>query len=353
MFYIKISNENYTIIDKIFYLISGIILANNRNEKVIIYDDDDENLNDQSIKLNDVLNFSSINKFLKNKYNIIVVNKNNFNFDLINITYGFDVNIFDLTDEIKKKSMIDDSIIISKELDLNSIMGDPIQNIIKKLFIRYKIDNYNIEEIYDEYRDSDIILNSKNPNYTCVSKNLYNNQDFFDIILVNLCFNKLYTEKIDYLNNLIDSSSKINLIDLNFDEKLIENFANNNNMEKNIFMEKIEEKYINLIKKYTNPNDQNIILTNNTDNQDNKVIEFLKNNNYNFIFNEIFFDNKDENYIVDLSISKYFNKMYIGFYDDSNPIDFSFSYYASKLADTNTLKICFNPNKIINDEFLF
>ena len=81
-----------------------------------------------------------------------------------------------------------------------------------------------------------------------------------------------------------------------------------NNITHNEYKTYLEEKYINLIKKYLSKEDENIILSASLSNG---VINFLEQHNYKFI--DKFFNDREKNAIVDLLVSKYCNNIVIIF----------------------------------------
>ena len=341
MLYIKISDENKTIIDKLFCLVNGIILAIEKKRKVVVFED-------STNMLINILDIDLMNKYLKNKFDIIITDTN-YEYSLDYIKYGAENFTFDLTEEIKTSFIFikDDRLLILKNISLNTIKGDPLFNIVKNLYIKYYINKISIIDIYEENRNCDIDINNKNPEYIKTDKNVNMNQDIFNNIIVNIQFKNIFQEKINIFDTEIKEINKnINVISLIPEEEL--NLSTYKDKDK----EDIYNKYIYLIKKYIDIGDFNIILS---DSVTNTVIDFLTNNNYNYIIIENFFEEKEKNEIINLLSTRYSNKIYIGSYDHNNPSNYNFSYYATKLFDKEVLKICIDPKKINthNDEIIF
>jgi hypothetical protein len=332
MLYIKIVDENKSIIDKLFCLVNGIILAIERKSKVVIFDD-------STNMIINILDMDLTNKYLKNKFDIIIADiHHNYNFDSVN--YGTTNFSIDLTEEIITSFIKDDTLFIPKNIILNTIKGDPITNIVKNLYIKYYINKISITETYEEHRTYDIIINNKNPVYIQINKDIDNNKDIFNNIIVNLQFKNIFQEKINILDNEINKNNKkinvISLVPSLFHEELNK--------------EDIYNKYICIIKKYIDIEDFNIILS---ESVSNTVIDFLTNNNYNYIVIEKFFEEQENNEIINLLSTRYCNKLYLGFYDPDNTNSYNFTYYTSELSDKEVLKICFNPKNLDNDENIF
>ena len=66
-----------------------------------------------------------------------------------------------------------------------------------------------------------------------------------------------------------------------------------------------------------------------------------------------FYEEQENNEIINLLSTRYCNKLYLGFYDPDNTNSYNFTYYASELSDKEVLKICFNPKNLDNDENIF
>ena len=92
-----------------------------------------------------------MNIFLKKTYGIIIVDKYDINFELSNVKYGTKTNNIDLTASIIEKFYKDNTLYINKNINFNDIQGDPCFGKLKNVFFTYKINEYIIEEIYDEH----------------------------------------------------------------------------------------------------------------------------------------------------------------------------------------------------------
>jgi hypothetical protein len=316
---------------QLFNLINSIIIAINNKKNVVIVD---KFLNDRkntlmTSNISDIINLEKFNTFLKNNYNIYIFDRENLDFQVHSIKYGHYNNNIDLRNEILSQFSIPNNLRVETNINLNFLKNyDPIPNVQKSVYIHYSINSIHFKEIYDEqgcYLKEPIIFNLDDSNFKYNSytlsnvSNNNNNKNIFDDILENLCFTNIYeiiTKNYLEMNNLLDT--KINIIDL----QIIANKNSNN---------KIENKYISLIDKYININENIIILpSNNLENSylDNEIIfDFLKKNGYKYYIhpylpvlgNEI-------NTIIDLNLGLKCNSTYIGSFNMHKLSGSSFTY---------------------------
>ena len=77
-----------------------------------------------------------------------------------------------------------------------------------------------------------------------------------------------------------NKTNNINCIHLRLEEDAVEHWAKENKMTPKDFKKIIEDKYIDAITRNLKKEDVTLILSNN---YDNRVIQFLRENNYNYI----------------------------------------------------------------------
>ena len=110
----------------------------------------------------------------------------------------------------------------------------------------------------------------------------------------------------------------------------------------------MENKYIHLISKYIDKQSLNIVISSTNEN---KVIDYLKNNNYNIIIKKESDCVNEINSIIDLIIKNKYSNIFIG---HLNPIIFNeltLGYCLYKMLDTNTKKILIDTNDILHEEY--
>lgn len=205
---------------------------------------------------------------------------------------------------------------ISDIIDINKYNNYLKSNNINVLLV----DNSNFVSLSD----------NKNPNF---QSNFKYQQDklFFDL-LRNIPFS---TKLIDnFLTNnsqiLTLTNNIINTIHLRIEDDVLTHYESRLNMDKELLRIIVENKYINLIKKYFNKDDLIIILTYSLNNS---VIDFLNNNGYKYIINEKKSDDREISAIYDLMLGEYCNNYYICIWESS----YSYTLF-SRINKKNNVK---------------
>lgn len=316
---------------QLFNLINSIIIAINNKKNVVIVD---KFLNDRknilmTSNISDIINLEKFNNFLKTNYNIYIFDRENLDFQVHSIKYGHYNNNIDLRNEILSQFSIPNNLRLETNVNLNFLKNyDPIPNVQKSLYIHYSINNIHFKEIYDEqgcYLKEPIIFNLDDSNFIYNSYSLSsinNNKNIFDDILENLCFTNIYeiiTKNYLETNNLVDT--KINIID----------FQINGNGNKN---NKIENKYISLIDKYINKNENIIILptyhfekSHLNDLNYEIIFDFLQKNGYKYFIRPYLSVLGNEiSTIIDLNLGIQCNSTYIGSFNIHKLSGSNFTY---------------------------
>lgn len=353
MHYSKLRNNGAGLTNQIFSFITSIITAFKNKEKVVIVDDFLNDFKKTAVTpISKIFDVPKMNVFLKEQYDIIIVDKNNVRFEILSVKYGSnEMDYIDLTDYYKGQYLKDNKILINKNTCFNDIKGDPCYGIIKKFIMKYKINDYCIEEVYDENLKNDIEINFEGGPYIFTlgcnkSHNGYNN-NMFDNILTNIVYNTDFIIKSELVMRHINTNGKINVIHLRLEEDAIIHWSAENRIRPDEYRLKLEEKYINLFKIYISKEDKNIILSSSLSN---RVIDYLNQNNYDYMFVNKFFNDREKNAIIDLLVSKCCTNIYIGNYNIKNQNGSVFSYYIWKCMNADVSKIYIDLDKIYDDE---
>lgn len=352
MYYAKIGLNNSGFTNQIFSLVSSILSAHYKNEKVVVVDNF---LNDFSknayTPISKIFNLDKINVFLKKKYNIIIVDRYDISFELLKVKYGTLEKNIDITEPVKNNFLSNNILFIPKGTNLDEIDIDPCPFVVKNLYFNYKINNYFIEEELNNlcfYLSDNIIIDWNNSHYEYMFKWINSiNKEYFEDIITNIEYNDFFIQLSNNFLKNINLKNKINVIHLRLEDDAIQHWSKQNEIPEENFKNYIVMKYIELIIKYTNPTDQNIILSQSLSNG---VIDFLKSHNYIFKMTDKNFDEREKNAIVDFLIAKNCNNIFIGNFNFKNLNGSTFSYYIQQTLPRNVIKINIDLDKIFEDE---
>ncbi len=359
--YEEIYNRNYGsgLTNQIFMIVSNILINffndTNTNKNIIIFDnfltDVKNNKYINSVMpISDIINIDEFNKYLYDNHNILIFDKNNINFDILSILYGTKDKSIDITNYIKN-NCFDKSkniFMLSNLLNLNDTFGDPLPGIQKKLYVTYSINNYEFNIEYDEnmsHINETIEFDVKKKDY---GFNLYfpfflNESIYFDI-LNNIPFNHWITSYSDkFIKNIKTivnvENKKINILHLRLEDDAINYWSQINLMGKEDYKRDLEEKYIQILKDNVQNKEEHIFIILGYNN-DNRVLDYLNNNNYKyFICEKIDRFGREINAIIDLYNVRLCNNFFIGNFSIKNRRGSSFSYFIlSRLNKEQNIK---------------
>ena len=247
------------------------------------------------------------------------------------------------------------SIIIAYRKKENIIVVDNFLNDFSKQSFTPISLIINLEELNNFLKKYKIIIIDKESSAEHKNKNYIhtfgwiNKYDIrmFEDILINIKYNISYIEKSTLILSDKVNNSKINIIHLRIEDDAIKHWSKMNNATEGFFKQYLEKKYIKLIEKYISKEDTNIILSSSLNNT---VIDFLSANSYNYVFNNKYFEGREQNAIVDLLSSKLCNNIFIGNYNPVRQRGSSFSYYISKMIKAK--KIFIDLDSIYEIEYI-
>jgi hypothetical protein len=293
-----------------------------RGNNIVVIDSfqrDYDNSNTR-IPCSEIFNLDATNKLLE-KYNIKLICRAKFNYNLNSVFYGLGENVIDITEKVPD---------IIKPGSYNTIDGDPIYGLLKELFINYTINNDEYSDIYPENYPYNVWVKG-NPEYEYTFKWI-NNKRVFDDIMKNIKYN--YTIDNYPFSPICDSlNTKINVIHLRLEEDAIEHWSKQNNLTMNDFKTILENKYIELIKEYINPSHKTIIVGD----KNNKVVDFCKDNKYDYICYDMKLNGREINAIYDLLQASGCNETFISNFNYDKLNGSSFSYYISLVSSPNRI----------------
>lgn len=320
IFFCKLGWSGAGLCKQIYSLISCIFKAINLKqcEKFIIIDDFLTDIQTNIyVSADTILNLNIMNLYLK-KYNIYLMSKNNIKLNIKSILYGTYSNEIDITNKVIEKFSGNNYLFISKYTNLNLIDGDPSPNILKQIKIIYSLNDsdYTVYKHFDE--DSEININFKDFNNVIwhaqnnINTERIKNYNLIHNLLLHIKFlDRYHIISQQFINTIISNNDTvINVIHIRNEADAIQFWGNINNMTNDEYKNILENKYIHLINTYIDKNSLNIILSMNTSN---KVIDYLKINNYKyFLSDKTRVIGREENAIIDLINGTNCNNIYIG-----------------------------------------
>jgi len=327
--------------NEIFFIVYGIIhCINNKKEHFVINNFRLEPMTHNFCGISEILDLHSMNILLK-KYNIITHDRRNTKIFIDKITYGFENKTYDITEEAVHNFLKNDKFIIPIGTDLNGLKGDPFPGEKKELQLQYILNGIKVVEKYSEYVNEDIFIDLKNPqsihNWDQIDKCYLQNTFLFEYLLKNIKFNNRlikYSEnalvydknnKLKTLSNIPLEKRNVNVLHLRVEGDITGHMFACNNMTQEEYTNSLQNKYIDLIQKYFSKEDVIILLSYS---QDNNVLDFLRNNNYEFYYTKKnIFDGREKHAIVDLLVGEKCNNCFIGNWNFEKRQGSTFSYF--------------------------
>jgi len=325
---------------EIYFIIYGIIdCINTKKTNLVINNFRLEPMTDKFCEISEIIDIHHLNILLK-KYNITVFDRSDVSFSIDNVTYGLDDKIIDITSETVSRFYNNNKLVIPAYTSLNAINGDPYPGEMKYLFINYTINGIKTEEKYTEYISNDIVVNLQSPtnihNWEQIDNCYIKNRELFDYLLKNIQFSCRLVEhsentllvdcqqKYIYFDDVNFTNKKINVIHLRVEKDMTGHMLGSNKMTQEAYDMALQNKYIEMIKKYFSKNDIIFVLSYDLDN---RVVQFLKDNEYEFYYTKKnIFDGREKHAIIDLLVGQKCNNCFIGNWNFDNMNGSTYSY---------------------------
>jgi hypothetical protein len=338
---------------QLFFIISAIMIANkNKSSLIILNNFILQPCSDKTCPIKDIIDLNELNKQTR-EYNVFVLDKINASLNILSVKYGSNTIKINITDDVKREYMPSiNKLLIPNNVVLNNIKGDPIFGHEKKLFITYKINEFIFTETFDEHRNNDICIDLESfcsfPNCDVDINYQFNKllkKIKFTNIFNNMSENCILINKNNKyeLNNFNGNSKKLNVIHLQLE--------NDNKMDELNYIKILEDKYIQAINIYFNKEDNIFVLSYDSNN---RVVEYLKNNDYNFyITKKNNFTGREPHAIIDLLVGEKCNNVFIGNWNHekniSSTFSSTFSYVLDQRLDSSVKKIYIDIYNISNN----
>jgi hypothetical protein len=279
--------------------------------------------------IGEIIDINATNNYLK-QYNLCLIDYYNFDFKIVNAKCGANNMCIDVTEQ-SKQFLNNKVFYISKSQDLNAFFGNPIEVYRKKYFIEldknalqlhitFSINNIIFIETYEQsggFLNSDLLIDLNNVTFQ-PSLRIQNDQtEFTKGIFKNITFQPIFLQKANEFIVQVrekNKEKKINCIHLRLEDDAVQHWASENNLHPTDFKRIIEDKYIDAITKNLNKEDATLILSYS---YDNRVIQHLRENGYNYIKTPKMSLEREVAAIYDLHIGQYCDNVYILVYDSS------------------------------------
>jgi hypothetical protein len=348
--------------NQLFFIVTSILIAIKENIKLIVLDDFRlEPMVDKMCPVREVIDLSHLNSLTK-RYNIKIIDTKDITFEMNKITYGIENNEVDITQYMIQNHITNNILRIPARLNLNGIAGDPAPGVSKKLFINYSINGVQYQDQFSEYLFDQVVYDLINADqfngWYQVDINSHNSR-LFNYFLKNIKFTDLFIKfsnsalLIDKHNKYtlmtdLDKTKKIDVIHLRLEPDMTYNMSVHNNMNEIDYIKKLENNYIELIKKYFSKDNIIIILCYT---KDNEVTKFLKENGYDYYLTQKFiFNGREPHAIVDLLVGEKCNDVFIGNWNHKKQIGSTFSYVLDVKMDSDVKRVFTNIYDIKQSE---
>lgn len=334
-------------------LVSNIMFAKISRKRFLLVENFNKNYNVTSqIPVRDVIDLDALNKSISD-VGVVIIDKHRAEIKVISVRYGLYMNSIDITHEILSKYYTNGKLFIPRGIILNDIKGDPAPFVKKYLFIKYEINGYSDNLMYEESFSEDIHLdlskvemNERGHEHWITTYDI----PLYDMILQSIRFKPIFYEHANRCIQSINLTPKVNVIHIRTDTDATAFWGSINNIPVFEFSNILNAKYISLIQKYFDKNISILVLTSDTESQ---VIQYMRNNGYKFhIANKSIMDGREMNAIVDLLIGERCNNVFIGGVNPENYHGSTFSYLVWRRLNRNVSSVLIDLDDIKRAEFV-
>ena len=364
--------------NQLFNIVNSLVIAAVQSgNKVVILDDFIKDIHTlETISANEVLDMEKTNLELK-PYNISVIYKKDVKMTLDKVEYGLkDVQVMDITKSVRDRFYVENRLYIPQWTGMNDVAGsDPCPQMRKQIYVYYSLNGIPFMKTFHERKlifNEPIEINHLNydqkscrhvldltsPWLTRISRDdAKEMKPFFDKFLNLLHYQEMYSKEANSFLQMIHfddrktKNEKINVFHVRNELDAMTHWSKINNMTEDQYRIAYEMKFLNMVRKNTNKEDVNIILTSLVEN--NNIIGTLKEEGYNvYVRPNIENIGREMNGVVDLLLGKFCTNCLIGnFYFSAEKktfggSTFSFALYNQLEPDTNIQHVFINMDNI-------
>jgi len=331
--------------NQLFFIVSSIIVAHQKKISVVVFDDFLlEPLTSKKCSIDSVIDLKKLNRYCQSRYSIIVLDRQKTKFDLVCVKYGLEEQNLDITNEIKTKFVNNNQLWIPKDTVLNDIQGDPASQIVKKLWIHYKINNQEFVEEFPENLLEPISIFYFDSFQNWEDADIHSHDvEMFTELLSNLSFVAKYQIFVD---EILQKKKKFNVIHIRLEEDMNGHLAKHNNIDVETYIATLENIYIQCIQKYFRVEDSIFVASYNLNN---RVIDFLEKNGYQYFSTpKNFFDGREHHSIIDLLVCEKCTGTFIGNWNFNTHKGSTFSFVASQRMSSKCKQIFVDMYKLLD-----
>jgi hypothetical protein len=283
---------------------------------------------DEYCNIGEIIDIQKTNQNLSS-YNIHLVDGYNFNFKIEKVIYGNNNNCnIDITSEFtcaKNKKLF-----IPANTNINMYKGDPYEHFKRQYFIdikgarslviTYSIDGVLFQQIF-EVLPNGLLINNIDINYEnleFIETKMFCNDgsDIFRTFVRTIVFNdNIIGQSSKFIQSHIHPHQKVNAIHLRIEDDAIQHWGKESKFTDLVLYKKLVElRYIDIIKRLVSKDDLTILLASD---YNNGVIDFMRDNNYNYTVTPKFSPYRDISAIIDMHIGQHCNNLCLGIWESS------------------------------------
>ena len=360
---------------------SLVIAAVQSGSKLVILDDFIKDIHTlEPISPNEVLDIAKTNVELES-YKIRLVYKKDVKMTLDKVEYGLkDVQVMDITQTVRDRFYVENRLYIPQWTGMNDVLGcDPCPQMRKQIYVYYSLNGISFMKTFYERRlifnepieinhlnydnkSCSHVLNMTSPWLTRISRDdAKEMKPVFDTFLRLLQYQERFSIEANAFMQMIrferkitaTPAEKINVFHARNEMDAMTHWAQINNMTVEQYLMAYENKFLSMVRKHTEKEDVNIILTSLVEN--NNIIDTLKEEGYVVYVRPNIEDiGREMNGIIDLLLGKFCTNCLLGNFHHLSSSGkksiggstFSFVLYNQLEADLNIRHLHINMDNI-------
>jgi hypothetical protein len=346
--------------NQLFTLASGILEAV-RMAKPVIAGDFLACINTQATcPLSDVIDVPALDAFVRERLSarVVVIPKRDLEQPrLVALEYGVPGATHDLSQELARGA---GPLHVARTVCLNLIKGDPSPGVGKKLVAVYQ-PHERLRLTYEEsefggYLTNDLIAGTIDWEQARWRRPFLwadaIDRQFFDKVLKNITFHPRLCAAANTFVEQYSAYDRINVLHIRNERDGIAHWSQVQGMTQDEFASAVNEKYIDLVNKYIDKRDMNIVLTYETN--DNPVIEHMRLSGYPVAFvPKCAEDGRECSAIIDLLVGEKCNGVFLGNVHPAKLNGSTFSYVLmTRMTSPYVKRVLVDPDRIRDPEIV-